>query len=140
MSVYIVYQIAGKPALSACKIGIIGGLRNSKMKIDWDEFERTRGEFKHDGEDRMERSDQEHPEQAYRRGVQHGAYFVLQALEVARGLVDHKPLVDRKLLANIRRYVDRTLAHWRYNSQRLCRRIRYDDPPRLVNWNDRRRY
>jgi hypothetical protein len=46
------------------------------MKIDWDEFERTRGEFK-DGA----RSDQEHPEQAYRRGVQQGANFVLEALE-----------------------------------------------------------
>jgi len=27
------------------------------MKIDWDEFERTRGEFKLDGKDCLERSD-----------------------------------------------------------------------------------
>ena len=45
------------------------------MKTDCDEFERTR-EFKLGGE--SERSDQEHPEQAYRRGVQQGAYFVLE--------------------------------------------------------------
>ena len=103
------------------------------MKIDLDEFELTRGEFKHDGKDRMERSDQEHPEQAYRRGVQHGAYFVLEVLEADPGAI------DRKLLANIARYVERTLARWRYNSRRLHRHIRYDDPPRLINWNDRRR-
>jgi hypothetical protein len=46
------------------------------MKIDWDEFERTRGS-------EQERLDQEHPELAYRRGVQQGAYFVLEALERA---------------------------------------------------------
>jgi len=103
------------------------------MKIDWDEFERTQGEFKHGGEDCMERSDQEHPEQAYRRGVQHGAYFILEALDAARGSV------NRKLLANIRRYVDHTLARWRYNSRRLGRHIRRDDPPRLINWDDHRR-
>src|SRR5262249_48555220 len=103
------------------------------MKIDWDEFELTRGEFRHDGEDRIERSDQEHPEQAYRRGVQQGAYFVLEALEADRGSV------DRKLLADITRYVERTLARWRYSSLRLRRRIHRDDPPRLINCDDRRR-
>ena len=95
------------------------------MKIDWDEFERTSGEFKHDGEGCIERSDQEHPEQAYRRGVQQGAYFVLEALETDRGSV------DRKLLADISRYVESTLARWRYNSRRLCRHMRLDDPPRV---------
>jgi hypothetical protein len=133
MIVYIVYQTAGKPALSACKIGIIRGLQSSKMKMDWDEFELTRGEFKHDGKARMERSDLEHPEQAYRRGVQQGAYFVLEALEADCGSV------DRKLLSNITRYVERTLASWRYNSRRLRRHIKRDDPPRLINWDDRRR-
>ena len=102
------------------------------MKIDWDEFERTRGVQEQPrrlhGALRLE-----HPEQAYRRGVQHGADFVLEALDPARGSV------NRKLLANIRRYVDHTLARWRYNSRRLCRHIRRDDPPRLINWDDRRR-
>ena len=46
------------------------------MRIDWDEFERTRG-----GD--VERTDQEHPELAYRRGVQQGAYFVLEAARAA---------------------------------------------------------
>jgi transposase InsO family protein len=131
MSVYIVYQIAGKPALSVCKIGIIGGLRSSKMKIDWDEFERTRGEFKHDGKnrkDRMERSDQEHPEQAYRRGVQQGAYFVLEVLEAAPDSIN----VD--LLLDIHQYVQIDLARWRYNSRRLHRRLGRDDPPRPERW------
>jgi hypothetical protein len=32
-------------------------VEGKKMKMDWDEFELTRGEFKHDGKDRMERSD-----------------------------------------------------------------------------------
>ena len=95
------------------------------MKIDWDEFERTRGEFRHGGEGCIERSDQEHPEQAYRHGVQQGAYFVLEALEADCGSV------DRKLLANVRRYVDRTLARWRYNSRRLGRHLHRDEPPRL---------
>jgi hypothetical protein len=95
------------------------------MKIDCDEFERTRGEFKHDGEGCIERSDKEHPEQAYRRGVQQGAYFILEALEADRGSV------DRKLLADVSRYVERTLARWRYNSRRLHRRLGRDDPPRL---------
>ena len=104
------------------------------MKIDWDEFERTRGEFKHDGEGCIERSDQEHPEQAYRRGVQQGAYFVLEALETDRGSV------DRKLLADISRYVESTLARWRYNSRRLHRHIKRDDPPKLISWDDRRRF
>jgi hypothetical protein len=93
------------------------------MKIDWDEFERTRGEFNPDGKD--ERSDQEHPEQAYRRGVQQGAYFVLEALKAQRGAI------DRKLLADISRYVERTLARWRYGPRRLCRQMRRDDPPRM---------
>jgi len=98
------------------------------MKIDWDEFERTRGEFRIENSI-FERSDQEHPEQAYRRGVQHGAYFVLQALEA-------KPdCVDRKLLADVKRYVGRTLAKWRYNSRRLRRHIRLDDAPRLIGFN-----
>jgi hypothetical protein len=103
------------------------------MKIDWNEFERTRGEFKRGGEDCMERSDQEHPEQAYRRGVQHGAYFILEALEADRGSI------DRKLLADISRYVERTLARWRYNPRRLGRHIRRDDPPRLRDDRRRRR-
>jgi hypothetical protein len=96
------------------------------MKIDWDEFKRTRGEFKLDGKDYSERSDQEHPERAYRRGVQHGATFVLEALMDA----EHGA-IDRKLLADINRYVDHTLARWRYNSRRLRRHIRRDDPPRM---------
>jgi hypothetical protein len=73
----------------------------------------------------MRRSDQERPEQAYRRGVQQGAYFILEALEANRGRVDHK------LLANIRRYVGHTLFRWRYGSRRLRRHIRLDDPPRM---------
>jgi hypothetical protein len=93
------------------------------MKIDWDEFDRTRGEFNLDGND--ERSDQEHPEQAYRRGVQQGAYFVLQALEA------DPSSIDRKLLRDIKRYVESTLARWRYGPRRLGRQMRRDDPPRV---------
>jgi hypothetical protein len=110
------------------------------MKIDWDEFERTRGEFKHGDEDHMERSDQEHPEQAYRRGVQQGAYFVLEALENADQVLwncgsihDFRP-VDPKLLVRIRRYVGTALGNWRYAapSRRLRRRYPLDEPPRMV--------
>jgi hypothetical protein len=77
------------------------------MAIDWDEFERTRGH-------EQERLDQEHPELAYRRGVQQGAYFVLEALEA------DPDAIDRKLLADIRRYVNSALAHWRYNRDDCC--------------------
>jgi hypothetical protein len=94
------------------------------MKIDWDEFERTRGKFTLEG-DCNARSDWEHPESAYRRGIQQGAYFILAALEQDRGSV------DRKLLRDIKRYVERTLARWRYGPRRLRRQMRRDDPPRV---------
>jgi hypothetical protein len=73
------------------------------MKIDWDEFERTRGEFRVE-DSIMERSDQEHPEQAYRRGVQQGAYFILEALEANRASIDpkfgrHQPLCPSHLVS-----------------------------------------
>ena len=87
------------------------------MRIDWDEFERTRG-----GD--VERTDQEHPELAYRRGVQQGAYFVLEALEADRGAI------DRKLLADVRRYVNSALTRWRYSS-RPRRLLRGWNPPRV---------
>ena len=87
------------------------------MRIDWDEFERTRG-----GD--VERTDQEHPELAYRRGVQQGAYFVLEALEADRGAI------DRKLLADVRRYVNSALTRWRYSS-RPRRLLRAWNPPRV---------
>jgi|SRR5262245_26359433 len=87
------------------------------MKIDWDEFERTRGS-------EQERLDQEHPELAYRRGVQQGAYFVLQALEADRGAI------DRKLLADVRRYVGSASTRWRYCS-RPRRLLRFWNPPRV---------
>jgi hypothetical protein len=87
------------------------------MKIDWDEFERTRGH-------EQERLDQEHPELAYRRGVQQGAYFVLEALEADPGAI------DRKLLADIRRYVNSALTRWRYSS-RPRRLLRAFNPPRV---------
>jgi hypothetical protein len=91
------------------------------MKIDWDEFERTRGEFK-DGV----RSDQEHPEQAYRRGVQQGANFVLEALEADRDAI------DRKLLTDIQRYVDSALMRWRFGHGSRPRRLRrWENPPRV---------
>ena len=107
------------------------------MKVDWDEFERMRGEFKLEG-DRDERSDQEHPEQAYRRDVQQGAYFVLEALEDAnrerwRYSARGRGPIDPKLLAKIRRYVETALWNWRYAapSRRLRRRVHLDEPPRL---------
>src|SRR5262245_32218778 len=103
------------------------------MKIDWDEFERTRGEFKHGGKDCMERSDQEHPEQAYRRGLQQGAHFILEMLEANLGSIDGDLLVD------IHSYVQIDLARWRYNSRRLHRRLGRDDPPRLRDDRRRRR-
>jgi hypothetical protein len=89
------------------------------MKIDWAEFERTRG-----GD--VERTDQEHPELAYRRGVQQGAYFVLEALEA------DPDAIDRKLLADIRRYVNCALRHWRYGyGSRPRRLLRGWNPPRV---------
>jgi len=87
------------------------------MAIDWEEFERTRGAV-------VERLDQEHPELAYRRGVQQGAYLVLEALEADRGAI------DRKLLADIRRYVNSALMRWRYSS-RPRRLLRAWNPPRV---------
>jgi len=87
------------------------------MKIDWDEFERTRGLD-------AERTEQEHPELAYRRGVQQGAYFVLEALGADRDSI------DRKLLADIQRYVESTLHRWRYCS-RPQRILRAFNPPRV---------
>jgi hypothetical protein len=102
------------------------------MKIDWDEFDRTRGEFALDG-DCNARSDWEHPESAYRRGVQQGAFFIFQALEADRDSV------DRKLLRDIQRYVERTLARWRYGPRRLGRQMRRDDPPRVKRTDGIRR-
>jgi hypothetical protein len=87
------------------------------MKIDWAEFERTRG-----GD--VERMDEEHPELAYRRGVQQGAYFVLEALEA------DPDAIDRKLLVDIRRYVNSALMRWRYAS-RPRRLLRGWNPPRV---------
>jgi hypothetical protein len=89
------------------------------MKIDWDEFERMRG-----GD--VERMDEEHPELAYRRGVNHGAYFVFEALEADRGAI------DRKLLADIKRYVGSALRRWRYGYGSRPRRLRrFENPPRV---------
>jgi hypothetical protein len=89
------------------------------MKIDWDEFERTRGMD-------VERTEQEHPELAYRRGVQQGAYFVLEALEADRDAI------DRKLLADVRRYVMSALTRWRYGHGSRPRRLRrWENPPLL---------
>src|SRR6516164_11122509 len=85
------------------------------MAIDWEEFERLMA---------RERTAEEHPELAYRRGVQQGAYFVLEALEA------DPDAIDRKLLADIRRYVNSALAHWRYSS-RLRRLLRAWNPPRV---------
>jgi hypothetical protein len=86
------------------------------MRIDWEEFERLCAE----------REDGEHPEIAYRRGVQQGAYFVLEALEADRGAI------DRRLLANIRRYVNTALRHWRYGYGSRPRRLRrFENPPRV---------
>jgi hypothetical protein len=85
------------------------------MRIDWDEFEQTRGQ---------ERTEAEHPELAYRRGVQQGAYFVLEALEADRGAI------DRRLLADVRRYVNSALTRWRYSS-RARRLLRGWNPPRV---------
>jgi len=85
------------------------------MTIDRDEFERLMTQ---------ERLAGEHPEFAYRRGVQQGAYFVLEALEA------DPDAVDRKLLADIRRYVGVALAHWRYCS-RSRRFLRAWNPPRV---------
>jgi hypothetical protein len=87
------------------------------MAIDWEEFERTRGAA-------VERLDQEHPELAYRRGVQQGAYFVLEALEA------DSDAIDRKLLADVRRYVNSALTRWRYSS-RPRRLLRAFNPPRV---------
>jgi hypothetical protein len=51
-------------------------------------------------------------------GFQQGAYFVLEALAADRSSI------DRKLLADISRYVEHTLGRWRYNSRRLRRHMR----------------
>jgi hypothetical protein len=91
-------------------------LEEAAMKrMDWEEFERLLAQ---------ERLEQEHPELAYRRGVNHGAYFVLEALEADCSAV------DRKLLADIRRYVDSALRRWRYQS-RSRRLLRVCNPPRV---------
>jgi hypothetical protein len=87
------------------------------MTIGWEEFERLCAE----------REDGEHPEIAYRRGVQHGAYFVFEALlDAERGEI------DRRLLADVKRYVDANLTRWRYGYGSRMRRLRrFDEPPRL---------
>jgi hypothetical protein len=87
------------------------------MRIDWEEFERTRG-----GD--VDRLEAEHPELAYRRGVMQGAAFVLEALEA------DPDAIDRKLLADIRRYVITALRRWRYAS-RPRRLLRAVNPPRV---------
>jgi len=86
------------------------------MKIDWDEFERTRGSSSPEtaGSART-RSTQSKPTGV---GFQQGAYFVLEALAADRSSI------DRKLLADISRYVEHTLGRWRYNSRRLRRHMR----------------
>ena len=73
----------------------------------------------------LERNPDEHPERAYRRGVQQGAFFVVDALEEAG-------MPDTPLRRELRGYVTQ-LGFWRYFGRRTLRRcFPRDAAPRLV--------
>jgi hypothetical protein len=72
---------------------------------------------------RYERSNTEHPEQAYRRGFQQGAHAVVEAL---------KERVDPNTLDALKHYVRITLAEWRNSAKRNRKRhVTVDQPPKL---------
>jgi hypothetical protein len=73
----------------------------------------------------LERSVNEHPEQAYRRGYQQGAYAIVKALKETGA-------IEGRILAVIEDHVNLKLANWRYSrTRRLKRNIIRDDPPAL---------
>jgi hypothetical protein len=73
----------------------------------------------------MERNDNEHPEQSYRRGVQHGAHFVLDPLLKAG-------LLDRATQRKLEKFVYLRIYNWRYAKHRRPRRhLAHDRPPQL---------
>jgi hypothetical protein len=77
----------------------------------------------------FERNPFEHPEQAFRRGMQQGAHRVVHALEEAG-------VLDAYTLKRLQRYYGVELAWWRfglgrYRPYRLGRRLRRDDAPWL---------
>jgi hypothetical protein len=105
-------------------------MRKIKMMTESDAFVRMKGrEFDLVP---MERFEWEHPEQAYRRGVQQGAHFVFEALAADCSSV------DPRFLAAVRHYVGVTLYRWRYNARRLRRQLHRDAPPRLKRPRDDR--
>jgi hypothetical protein len=68
----------------------------------------------------------EHPEQAFRRGMQQGAHRIYKALEQAG-------VLDAQTLKRIRHYYGIVLFDWRYaKKRRLGRRLNVDDAPWLV--------
>ena len=73
----------------------------------------------------MDRNPDEHPEQAFRRGLQQGAADVYHALEKAQ-------LLDERTLKKLNHFVYWKLFWFRYaKRRRFCRHIVRDRPPRL---------
>jgi hypothetical protein len=82
-------------------------------------------EFAHDGPE-MERNPIEHPELAYRRGYQQGAYHVF-------GVLEKTGAFSPQLLHVLQAYMT-AVAHWRYprnNQRRIRRHMLKDAAPEL---------
>jgi hypothetical protein len=91
----------------------------------------ARGEFC-SGDPHMERNENEHPEQSYRRGFQQGSGEVFHALERAG-------LLDERTLRVLRDFVYGPVARWRFNSRRRLKRHRlHDAAPTLAGKINRR--
>jgi hypothetical protein len=83
-------------------------------------------EFALDGPEKMERNPIEHPELAYRRGYQQGAYHVFGVLEKAGAF-------SPQMLRVLQAYMT-AVANWRYprnNRRRLRRHLPKDAAPEL---------
>ena len=73
----------------------------------------------------LERNPNEHPEQAFRRGLQQGAAEIFHALQKAQ-------LLDERTLKKLSNFAYGELWRFRHAKRRqLCRHIGRDRPPRL---------
>jgi hypothetical protein len=88
-----------------------------------------RGEFSNDDPPNR-RNDNEHPEQAYRRGYQQGAGAVLVGLRSIG-------TVDESVLEQVKEFVA-TIYFWRYGKNRLRRDTRRDEAPRMKTMDEER--
>ncbi len=78
-------------------------------------------------QDRSEGSEDEHPELAFRRGYQHGAVTIAEALKNAG-------VLSPELMAQVREFAHVTIYNWRVpdsDRERFARSGRASNPPEL---------